>query len=104
MKRQSHPRIQAQITGKAKVIGAIEAHERNVLAITRAVVTLEAKARVLTRQLAETRTALKAKRRELRAVLQRDSSITPETADDRLPIAGKADAIDATLARIERTR
>jgi hypothetical protein len=45
------------------------------------------------------RLELRAKRRELRAVLQRDSSIAVD--DERLELAGRADAIDATQSRQE---
>lgn len=100
--RQSHPRIQAQITGKAKPVGAIEAHERNVLAITRRIHTLALKERTLAKQLADVRAERKAKRRELRAVLQRDSSIAEDSP--ALALAGKADAVDAATAHATNRR
>lgn len=102
-KRQSHPRIQGQLTHGAGVwarnaIGPVEAHERNVLAITRRIHVLERKSRDLKVQLAGVRDELRAKRRELRAVLQRDSRVT----EDQLETAGQADAIDAAEHRREQ--
>jgi hypothetical protein len=102
MPRQSHARIQSTITGQAGKLGAIEAHERNVIAITRRMHTLNAKIRTLSKQLADARTELRAKRRELRAVLQRDSSITEDS--EILEPAGKADAADAASHRAETRR
>lgn len=90
--KQSHVRIQGHITkGKGVSMGAIEAHEKNVMAISRRIVTLERSVTDLNKRLKAAKQELKAKRRELRAVLQRDSSIT----DEQLDRAGKADAIDA---------
>lgn len=103
MARQSHARIQAQITGKGREVGAIEAHERNVMAVSRRIVTLEQKARALAKQLADVKAELKAKRRELRAVLQRDATITTEDAP-ALALAGKADAVDAAAAHATNRR
>lgn len=91
-------RLTAVVTGKAKTIGPIEAHERNVLAITRRIHRLLADRSMYRRKLKEVGDELREKRRELRAVLQRESSI----ADDTLDLAGRADAIDATNARLER--
>lgn len=99
--RRAHARIQAQITGKGREVGAIEAYERTVVAVSRAVVRLEMKTATLARQLADTRRELKGKRRELRAILQRDSTITEDSP--ALAIAGRADAIDAAQAERPRT-
>jgi hypothetical protein len=98
--RQIHPRIQAQITGKARET-AIETHEKNVLAITRAIHRLHTRRKHLQAELKRIGADLRLRRRELRAVLQRDSSITHED-DRRLQLAGKADAIDATDAAREQ--
>lgn len=97
--RQSHARIQGQITGKAREVGPIEAHERNVLAVSKRIVNLALKVRTLQRQLKEARAEMKAKRRELRAILQRDPNATEDTP--ALGLGGKADAVDASLALVE---
>lgn len=93
MSRQSHGRIQRVITGQANRPGPIESHERNVLAITRRIHTLERRRTTLKQQIAAVNTELKTKRRELRAVLQRDSSIETDE-NPKLAVAGRADAID----------
>jgi hypothetical protein len=93
-------RLTAQITGKAREVGPEEAHARAVLAITRRIHTREARRRRLQAELKKLAGDLRADRLELRAVLQRDSSITVD--DPRLDLAGKADAIDAVQARVER--
>ena len=90
--RQSARRIQALMTGNQGKMGPAEAHERNVLAITRRIHTLTMKRAKLRQQADACTKELRASRRELRAVLQRDSSITEE--DNRLHLAGRADAID----------
>lgn len=115
MPRQSHPRIQATITGKGKTVGPVESHERNVLAISRRVVALEKAVKTLKRELIEAQLELRFKRRELRAVLQRDSTMGLDTngvcshcaipgceGDCRISKAGQADAIDAAEARREK--
>lgn len=95
--RRKHARIQAQITGKGREVGPIEAHHKTVMAVSRAVVKLENKTATLARQLADTRRELRGKRRELRAILQRDTSNNPpewgsqqwaETRGDDLPDEG----------------
>lgn len=91
--RQSHPRIQATITGNAGKATPIETHERNVLAITRAIHRLASRRKRLQTELKAIATELRARRRELRAVLQHDSTVGHED-DRRLQLAGKADAID----------
>lgn len=106
IRRNSHARLQAVITGRAGKLGPIESHERNVLAITRAIHKLTRRLATLRREAAATRLELRARRREFRAVLQRDSSITMEV-DSRLELAGRADAIDAVVcdrARQEKGR
>jgi hypothetical protein len=100
--RQSHPRIQATITGRAgPKARPVNDHERNVMAVTRAIHTLTAERKRLKARLRDVAGLLRFKRRELRALLQRDATVTPENADDRLAEAGKADAIDAAAAKLE---
>lgn len=94
-----HARLSAVVTGRGKVVGAIEAHERNVLAITRSIHRLAGERNQLQKRLREITDELRFKRRELRAVLQRDSSITEESAV--LDVAGRSDAIDAHAHRLE---
>ena len=99
--RQSHSRIQAVMTGKQGRIGPQEAHERNVLAIGRAIYRMERQRLTLRRQLASIQQELRAKRRELRQVLQRNSSMSIEEESPALAAAGAADAIDAAEAKRE---
>lgn len=100
--RQSHGRIQRTITGQRAPRGPVETHERNVLAITRRIHTLERKRRDLRAALDEVATELRFKRRELRAALQRDASIVAD--DARLAVAGAADAIDGAEHHRERAK
>lgn len=95
--RQSAARIQGVITGKTRAVGPIEAHERTVLAVTRRIHTLERERREIQQRGKRIAVELRHKRRELRALLQRDSSITEEQTE----ISGKADAVDASEARRE---
>jgi predicted RNase H-like nuclease (RuvC/YqgF family) len=91
-------RLTAVLTGRGRETSPIEAHERNVLAITRAIHSMERRRRALRESIAALNTELRGKRRELRAVLQRDSRVT----ENRLELAGPSDAIDAAAARLER--
>lgn len=93
-------RLQAAITGRAKAIGPTEAHERNVLAITKRIHTKSARLRALTKELKALRSELRFDRRELRAVLQRDASIGVD--GDAYAAAGSPDAIDIAEHRRER--
>jgi hypothetical protein len=93
-------RLTAQITGKAREVGPEEAHARAVLAITRRIHTREARRRRLQAELKKLAGDLRADRLELRAVLQRDASITIDSP--ALELAGPATAIDAVQARYER--
>lgn len=104
MPRQSHARIQIALTGRgAKLAASAEAHEKNVLAITRRIHTLDGKIKALSKQLADAKAERKHKRRELRAVLQRDATMGIDD-EDRLTTAGKADAVDGAVAHAERRR
>lgn len=98
--------LSAVLTGRAaKAIKPIDAHERNVLAITRRIHTAQGRLRSLAAEAKRLRQQLRADRRELRSVLQRDSSIdvaTDRPAAARLALAGHADAIDAVNAQQER--
>ena len=97
--KQAHSRIQAVMHNRAgRTIGAIEAHERNVLAITRRIHALTTERAKLRRRDKVIGIELRAKRRELRTILQRDSYATAEQHE----AAGLADAIDASETRRER--
>jgi hypothetical protein len=93
-------RLTAAITGKGREVGPEEAHARAVLAITRRIHTREARRRRLQAELKKLGQDLRADRLELRAVLQRDASISIDSPV--LELAGQADAIDAVHARLER--
>ena len=90
-------RLTAQMTERAteRTIGPEEAHARNVLAVTGRIHRKSARLRVIMAEAKRLRAELRQDRRELRAVLQRDSSVT----ESQLDIAGRADAIDANEAR-----
>lgn len=97
----TQPDTQAVVTGKegSKPLGPEEAHVKNVTAITRYIFTLERQLRA-NRQEHKTLTVnLRAARRELRAVLQRDTRMT---LDAQAELAGVPDAIDAAEHRRER--
>lgn len=93
-------RLEAVVKGidRTRDVGPEEAHARNVMAITGRIHKRQARLRAITREAARLRKELKADRRELRAVLQRDSSVTEE----RLALAGKADAADRAVALAEQ--
>ena len=97
-------RLSAAMHKRAKVakeIGPKESHARNVLAITKRIHAKEAMRRQLNASIKKLSKELRAERRELRLVLQRDSTVFE--ADSRLlDIAGKADAIDASTNRREQ--
>jgi hypothetical protein len=92
------PRLTAVLTGKAREVGAEEAHARNVLAITGRIHRKERRVRTIAAELKRLRQELRHDKRELRAVLQRSSTVTVE----QLETAGGADAVDALNARTER--
>lgn len=89
-------RLTAQITERFRTsdIGPEEAHVRNVTAITRRIHNGVNKIKSLNKELKQLKAQLKADRRELRAVLQRDSKIT----EAQMELSGKADAVDAIQA------
>lgn len=98
----TRPRLQAAITGKGKEMDSQEAHARNVKAITRRIHTLtmdiaaeHKKIRAAKERIRVNRKEKRTRERELRAVLQRDSSMGIESEDHPVMIAGgKADATD----------
>jgi hypothetical protein len=104
MPRQSEGRIHAQITGKGREVAPTEAHERNVMAISRRAFTLEQKARALARRLADVKAELEAKRRELRAVLQLDATIPEDSPAVARTLPGDADATTAAREHAEQRR
>lgn len=98
--KPTHARIQAVMHNRApgRTIGTEEAHARNVEAIGRKIARLLAEQTRLRKRGKEVSTELRATRRELRAVLQRDSRMT----EDQALLAGQPDAIDASEAARER--
>ena len=92
-----HARIQAQITGQAREVGPAEAHERNVLAITRRIHTKQRKLREALAAVKRLRQELRHDKRELRGVLQR----SPVVTEEQLETAGKADGVDRSVALAE---
>lgn len=93
-------RLSAVVSGRGREAGPLEAHERNVLAITKRIHGKEQRVRALLAQVKRLRQELRFDRREFRAVLQRD----PAPSLDRLELAGRADAVDAVEAAQERRR
>lgn len=98
-------RLQAQLTGKASTrtrdVGPEEAHYRNVRAINKRIDKRDGRIKQILRELKGLRMANRADRRELRAVLQRDSRVT-ESDVDVIRFAGRPDAIDISSHRRER--
>jgi hypothetical protein len=92
-------RLEAVVQGKSREreIGPEEAHARNVMAITGRIHKKQARLRAITREAARLRKELRADKRELRAVLQRD----PHATVEQLELAGKADAADRAIAIAE---
>lgn len=82
-------RLTAALTGKAKTVGPEEAHARNVLAITARIHKREARIREIGRELKRLRAQNRQDRRELRAVLQRNTDMGLDRAT-----TGEPDAID----------
>lgn len=93
-------RLNAQVTGKAREVGPAEAHERNVLAVTRRIHTKQRRLREALATVKRLRQELRHDRRELRAVLQHKADVT----DEQLEVAGKADGVDRAVALAEARR
>jgi hypothetical protein len=91
-------RLTAVITGRAREVGPIEAHERTVLAAARKVEQLARRRRELTAELKRTATALRVAKREFRLLLQRH----PDATLEQLEAAGRADAADRSIALSDR--
>jgi hypothetical protein len=90
-------------TGKAKVIGAEEAHARNVEAIARRIAKRETRIRQIMRELKTLRLQNRQDRRELRAVLQRKPIDIENEIQARVhDVAGMPDAIDISEHHRER--
>lgn len=93
-------RLTAVITGRAREVGPIEAHERTVLAAARKVEQLARRKRELTAELKRTATSLRLAKREFRLLLQRH----PDATLEQLELAGKADGADRAIALADRPR
>jgi chromosome segregation ATPase len=87
-------RLTAALTGCAREVGPIEAHERTVLAVAAKIERGRRRLRELTREVERLRKQLRHDRREFRALLQRNSSVTEE----QLELAGRADGVDRAVA------
>lgn len=90
-------RLQAAITGRAREVGPIEAHERTVMAVAAKITRRKRRIRELLAALKAERRTLKHEKREFRALLQRSSTVTEE----QLAVAGHADGADRAIALAE---
>jgi hypothetical protein len=92
-------RLGAALTGKGREVGAEQAHERNVIAITRRLVAIDRRLRAIAREQKALRAERRLKKRELRLVLQRN----PDATLEQLALAGQADGADRAVAIAEHT-
>jgi hypothetical protein len=93
-------RLSAAVTGRGREVGAEEAHVRNVLALTKRIHGLLNKRTRMRRELAELGRELRAKRTELRIVLQRVSDPLVLDSDKVRRIDTTETALEAPLGTV----